>query len=146
MASKSDDVKLTADAVVFAQKGGEWNLLLIQRRWKPFAGLWALPGGHIEPGEDTRIAAERELKEETGIILPRTAVRVGVYNAPGRDPRGRYETHAYAAKLNTMPAPVAADDAKAARWEPLSKVTASSLAFDHSRIVADAMRRLGIRT
>jgi ADP-ribose pyrophosphatase YjhB (NUDIX family) len=28
---------------------------------------WSLPKGHIDPGEDARAAAEREVKEESGI-------------------------------------------------------------------------------
>lgn len=30
-------------------------------------GKWNLPGGHVEPGESPRAAAERELKEEAGL-------------------------------------------------------------------------------
>ncbi len=35
------------------------------RRW--FPGVWDLPGGHVEPGEDPRDALIRELGEELGI-------------------------------------------------------------------------------
>ena len=34
---------------------------------KPFAGLWELPGGKLEVGEDARAALDRELAEEVGI-------------------------------------------------------------------------------
>ena len=34
---------------------------------RPYGGMWALPGGHVEPGEGAREAVVRELHEELGI-------------------------------------------------------------------------------
>ena len=48
---------------------------------------WGLPGGIIDWGEDIPHAAERELKEETGLDLVKIARLVGVYSSPDRDPR-----------------------------------------------------------
>jgi ADP-ribose pyrophosphatase YjhB (NUDIX family) len=43
------------------------RLLLVNQ---PPAGVLALPGGKLEPGESAREAAARELGEETGIVVP----------------------------------------------------------------------------
>ncbi|QUQ70574.1 NUDIX domain-containing protein [Kutzneria sp. CA-103260] len=138
----------TADAVMFAYDYQHTvRVLTILRRWDPYQGRRALPGGHVDPGEDTRVAAARELAEETSLILPDEALtQVGVYNAPGRDPRGPYRTFAYTALLPTMPKPVAADDAAAAEWTPVLLIRADvdSMAFDHRAIVLDAAAALGL--
>ena len=43
------------------------RLLLIRRGHDPGAGLWSLPGGHVEPGETDEAAVVREVAEETGL-------------------------------------------------------------------------------
>jgi ADP-ribose pyrophosphatase YjhB (NUDIX family) len=43
------------------------RVLLIQRARPPYAGLWTLPGGRLEPGETAEAAAAREVKEELGV-------------------------------------------------------------------------------
>lgn len=45
----------------------EWEVLLVQHR----LGHWTFPKGHSEPGETFHQAAERELVEETGLIVTR---------------------------------------------------------------------------
>ena len=55
--------RLAASTAVF--RGG--TVLLGERGKGALAGLWSLPGGHVEPGERVRDAARREIKEETAI-------------------------------------------------------------------------------
>ncbi len=50
-------------------------------------GLWGLPGGMVDWGEDIATVAQRELKEETGLELVQIRRLVGVYSDPDRDPR-----------------------------------------------------------
>jgi 8-oxo-dGTP diphosphatase len=44
------------------------RLLLGLRRGSHGADTWALPGGHLEPGETDASCAARELREETGLV------------------------------------------------------------------------------
>lgn len=71
-----------------------------------------------------------------------TLIPSGVYDAPGRDPRGRYRTTAYRVELAGAPRPVAADDARAARWVPLAELAEVPLAFDHREILAHMVETL----
>ena len=131
---------VTADAVLFAEKDGQMYVLLIQRGNEPYKGFWAFPGGFLEMDETVARCAERELEEETGIVLTGMQL-VGIYSDVERDPRGRVVTAAYAA-MTTMPEANAGDDAAAARWWPLNALP--KLAFDHDTILEDAKRVLEI--
>ena len=45
------------------------KVLLIQRARAPYHGLWTLPGGRLEPGEDAEACAVREVREELGLSI-----------------------------------------------------------------------------
>ena len=60
------------------------RIVLVQRQDN---GLWSLPGGMVDWGEDVATAVRRELAEETGLELVKIRRLVGVYSAPDRDPR-----------------------------------------------------------
>lgn len=111
------------------------NVLLIQRRYEPFKDRWCLPGGHVDKGEQVADAAVREAEEETGLAIELDHL-LGVYDTPGRDPRGPTISIAYAAHPTTPAAePAAATDAREAAWFPLDDLPA--LGFDHATILSD---------
>ncbi|WP_308124752.1 NUDIX domain-containing protein [Streptomyces sp. NEAU-YJ-81] len=94
----------------------------------------------MDTGETSLAAAARELEEETGITVSTADLRqVAAYDAPGRDPRGRYVSVTYTATLPSFVPPMAGGDATAARWWPLDALP--HLAFDHAEILADAATR-----
>ncbi len=45
------------------------KILLVQRAAPPAAGMWAVPGGKVHPGEGLQEALEREILEETGFCI-----------------------------------------------------------------------------
>jgi ADP-ribose pyrophosphatase YjhB (NUDIX family) len=60
-----NDPKVAA-AVLIEQDG---RVLLVRRVNEPYRGLWTLPAGFIDAGEDPARAAERECLEETGLSV-----------------------------------------------------------------------------
>lgn len=131
---------LTADCMVTNSRG---EVLLVRRGNDPFKGCWALPGGFMEMDETIEHCAVRELEEETHLKVSEKDIRlIGVYSAPGRDPRGRTVTAAYAVSGKWIEESgkiaVAGDDAAEVRWWPLNALP--PLAFDHAQIVSDGQR------
>lgn len=84
------------------------RLLLIRRANEPGRGLWSVPGGRVEPGENDASALVREMLEETGL-------RVRPGRLVGRVHRGHFLISDYACAVldGTLQA---GDDALEARW------------------------------
>ncbi|MCW2739589.1 MAG: nudF [Blastococcus sp.] len=67
-AEPSRDVPLVA-CVGAVVHDGAGRLLLIRRGHDPHRGCWSLPGGRVEAGESVEQAVEREVLEETGLVV-----------------------------------------------------------------------------
>jgi ADP-ribose pyrophosphatase YjhB (NUDIX family) len=68
------------------------QLLLVKRKYNPDAGYWSIPGGHLELGERTQVAAEREGHEETGFKVKVTKL-AGIIDKIMYDENGEIEYH-----------------------------------------------------
>jgi 8-oxo-dGTP diphosphatase len=91
-------------------------------------------------------AARRELSEETGVDVPSLLTQFGSYGDPGRDPRMNVVTVAYLAVLRDVGTIVAGTDAAHAALVPAADILEEriELAFDHLRIVRDAVERVRV--
>jgi 8-oxo-dGTP diphosphatase len=145
-AGKFPSFAVTVDIVILTMADGVLHVLLVRRGEEPFKGMWATPGGFKRPDETLDEAARRELSEETGVDVASLLTQFGAYGDPGRDPRMNVVTVAYLAVLRDIGAIVAGTDATDAALVPVSDIVGEriELAFDHKRIVRDAIERVRI--
>ncbi len=100
------------------------HILLVQRAHDPKQGLWTLPGGFVDAGEDPQAAACREAWEETSLDVQIDGL-LNVFHTP--DDGGIADiVIAYAASV-VSGTPAAADDAEAVGW--FGRDTIPQLAF-----------------
>ncbi|KEF11497.1 hypothetical protein DF18_36085, partial [Streptomyces rimosus] len=75
----TETIFYTADVALLAAG----HVLLIERGWDPYAGCWALPGGHVDAGETSLAAAARELAERPAFTVPAADLaQVGALTPP----------------------------------------------------------------
>ena len=125
--------RATADALIelYDDTGAYRGIVLIERKNPPPG--WAIPGGFLDPDEDLAACAIREAREETSLDVELAGL-LGIYSAPGRDPRGLTVTAIYVARATGEP--VADDDAKAVGIFQTDDLP-EPLAFDHRAVLAD---------
>jgi 8-oxo-dGTP diphosphatase len=118
------------------------DVLLIQRGKGALAGLWSLPGGHIEPGETTTAAAAREVLEETSVAAAIKGV-AGIHDVILHNEAGQLTAHyVIAVHFATWIAgePHAGSDAAAARFVPIDCVGTVPLTAGAEALIRSAFR------
>lgn len=137
---------VTTDAIVI-QSG---HVLVVRRKARPGKGLIALPGGYIQQTETLVEGMLRELREETGLKVPKPVLQGSivdrqVFDAPQRSQRGRTITHAFCIHLKPGPLPAVrgGDDAEKAWWMSLADLYAHEDQFfeDHFQILQHFISR-----
>jgi len=94
------------------------SVLLIRRKTPPYQNQWCIPGGKIHLGESLAQAAEREIREETGVII-QASEPVYSFEVIERDDNEKIRYHYIIIDLIAeyiSGDPVGKDDALEASW------------------------------
>ena len=139
MAGEQQWPKLGVSASVWR----DGKVLLVQRA-KPPVGIWAFPGGHVEPGERLEEAVARELFEETGMTAQFRGL-LGLYDVIRRNEAGLVSVHYVIASYLGVAGPeepIAASDAAAVTWADPDRLAGFSLAPNMAEAIATARNML----
>jgi 8-oxo-dGTP diphosphatase len=133
-------IQVSVDAVVFGYEAGIISVLLINRKYEPFKGNWAIPGGFVLNNESLEAAVQRELVEETGVKI-NYLEQLYTFGNTDRDPRGRVVTVAYVGLVRPNAFKIfASTDAEKVQWFSIDELP--KLSFDHKDILEKAIARL----
>jgi 8-oxo-dGTP diphosphatase len=94
------------------------KVLLVRREKAPHKGKWAIPGGSVKLAETLQAAAEREIKEETGLKI-KANEPIHIFDLIERDSQGKIAFHYVIIDLqaNYVSGEIcAADDVSNACW------------------------------
>jgi ADP-ribose pyrophosphatase YjhB (NUDIX family) len=131
---------LAVSAVIV--RGGEF--LAVRRARPPMEGLFTVPGGGVEAGESLTEAVQREVREETGLVIEPVAL-AGYREVINRDGAGGVQRHfvilAFAARWVTGE-PKLNDEITEARWMRPAALQDLSTTEGLAEIVAAAFERL----
>ena len=143
---------------------GKQEILLIERGWKPFKGMLAFPGGHIDTDDVksvvndadpktsfnelmvvcAKIGAIRETEEEVGLEIRPDEIKQVLTIARHKDvdTRAPTLTHVFHYELKQEAKPRAGDDAAACAWYEIDTLQEAEIAFDHYMIIQEWLQRV----
>lgn len=131
---------VAVDVVIFSVIDDQLKVLLLELKEKPFAGMWALPGGLVATDENLKEAAERHLSERAGA----TSIHIEqlyTFGEVNRDPLGRVVSVAYLALVpEKLFAPKTLSRYSDIKWQAVKSLP--QLAYDHKEIINKAYKRL----
>jgi mutator protein MutT len=119
------------------------RVLLIKRGKAPLLGEWSIPGGMLEVGETLRQAAEREAREETGLVV-RAAELLGVFEriVPDDSKRTVYHYVLIDFLCQRLSGEVCASgDASDARWFTPGELETISLSEDTRTVILLGLKK-----
>ena len=148
MSDQAAGVLVTVDVVIprLSPSNNGWEVIFIQRNKQPYQGMWALPGGHLNTDDlSLEAAAQREVREETGLDIPLHLFKQVQTYEDFEDPRGKYVCLLYVLSEPLGPdAKIeAGDDASHVQWHSVENLQSlPDLAYNHIRLLREALRQL----
>jgi 8-oxo-dGTP diphosphatase len=137
--SKQTRVLLAVDCIIFGFDGETLKILLIKRAFNPEKGNWSLMGGFVQASESIDQAANRILKQLTGLDGVYLE-QLHTFGSTTRDPIERTASVSYFALIDIHKYETQLSTDYHAEWFPLKR--APKLVFDHQDMVEAAKRRI----
>jgi len=137
--SKQTRLLLAVDCIIFGFDGEELKVLLIKRGFNPEKDKWSLMGGFVQAGESIDQAANRILRELTGIEGVYLE-QLSTFGDPQRDPTERTASVCHFALVDIHRYEAQLSDDYRAEWFPLKRIP--KLIFDHDEMVELAKKRI----
>ena len=126
---------VAVDCMIFSVIEGHLHILLVERDFEPEKGKWSLIGGFVTENESVDNAAQRVLRQLTGI--DNAFIRqVGAFGEVHRDPGARVVSVAYYALLNLHDINSLQGSGKV-EWVDMDKLP--QLVFDHPDMIRRAL-------
>jgi len=142
--SEHEKFHVAVDSIIFGfdEEGRELKVLLLKRNFQPAKGEWSLMGGFLKSNEGVDEAAKRILNQLTG-LSDVYMEQLYAFGELDRDPGARIISVAYFALIKINASDLELVKNHGATWIPISSMPA--LIFDHSAMVARALKKLQIR-
>jgi len=140
--AEENKIFVATDCIVFGFDDGELKLLIFKRRVAPHEGDWSLIGSFVKPSEDVDEAAQRVLKEITGldnVFFEQSKT----YGKADRDEGARCISVAQFALIRIDEYDRKLTEKHGAYWYKLEDLP--KLVLDHDQMVTDALSKLRSR-
>lgn len=136
---QKDKMYVATDCIIFGFDSGSLKLLVFKRRIEPLMGEWSLIGSFVKLEEDVSAAAQRVLRETTGlknVFLE----ELRTYGSHDRDPGFRCISIAHFALMRIEDYDKKLQEKHGAVWYDIDQLP--PLVLDHSQMVEDALEKL----
>jgi 8-oxo-dGTP diphosphatase len=142
--SEHEKFHVAVDSIIFGfdEEGRELKVLLLKRNFQPAKGEWSLMGGFLKSNEGLDEAAKRILNQLTG-LSDVYMEQLYAFGELDRDPGARIISVAYFALIKINASDLELVKNHGATWIPISSLP--QLIFDHTAMVARALKKLQIR-
>lgn len=116
------------------------NKVLMHKRAdnkKKFPGFWIGPGGHVDEGEDVLTTAIREVKEETGVEISASKIKLKVLAFHHHIDRGEvWMEYLFRATLDSQQKVISSDEGKS-QWIEIDSLQQMKNVFPPSKYYFD---------